>query len=391
MRARQALPLIVVLMGQLPGCNLDTDRAVTRQPPPAAPGRCATTAALFPQLLDFLEEGKFAPLRGVLERRLLPSEDGVQPDLSLKTVFAALVRIVAQLGLDQAAYFADVAARQEFKENLGPLLSTVLKFIDGRLDGVPRYEAGDAAAHFVARCDPDHLLTAIERLLRLYSPTYQKPWVLAVLEAALPLLEDPQLQPFLESFEQNAETGKPAVVSLLVQIMGFLADENFAISRVQTLLDSAVYPLVERDLEVKIQALVALLEEATSPEAGVLLPIQRAVRCGNMHPEERDVLLGLVYDVVIAPEVGPELIIDAATGVLVGEALIYELNLIADVVSVMRDDLSVRDDLQDLTVLLLSQPEVQVIVPVIIELIDELVLAELIEAIVTLLDGCGRD
>lgn len=388
--ARASCFVIVGLALGAIACSFDTDRAVERLPPPIPEGRCGTTATLFPRLLAFLREGRFAPLRDVLERRLLPAADGTQPDLSLKTVFAALVRVVSQLGLDQTAYFVDVAAKEEVEEELGPLISAALKLIDGRFDGVPRYEAGDAAAHFVARCDPDHLLTAIEGGLRLKSAQDGRPWVLVALEATVPLLEDPQLQPFLASFERNAETGKPAVVSLLAQIMGFLGDENFAISRVQTLLDSAVYPFAEPELEAKIRVLVDLMDEATSEDAGILQPLQRAVRCGMMHPEQRDVLLGLVFDVVVEPELGAELIVQSASGVLVGDALATELDLIADVVHVMRDDLSIRDDLQELTVMLLSQPESQRVVPVIIELIDRLVFAELVGAIVTLLDGCGR-
>ena len=67
-----------------------------------------------------------------------------------------------------------------------------------------------------------------------------------------------------------------------------------------------------------------------------------------------------------------------------------ELSLLADTVRLVRSDLTIRDDLRDLLVVLLSRPDVQKVVPVLVELLDRKVVTELLTALVTLLDGCGR-
>ncbi len=67
-----------------------------------------------------------------------------------------------------------------------------------------------------------------------------------------------------------------------------------------------------------------------------------------------------------------------------------ELDLFADVVKVIRTDLTIRDDLRETIAILLSSPDTKLTVPVLIELIDQGVLSELFEALAKLLSGCGR-
>jgi hypothetical protein len=380
----------LLLLLVLAGCNLDTDREAPYLAPPNEPGECGTTATLFPRLLAFLEEGRFEPLKQVLLSRLAPSEAEPLPDPSLRVVFNAIVRLVTQLGLAKTQDIAAIAARAELEQELSPLIVLLLEFVDGRLDGRDHYEAIEAGGYFVRVCDPDHLLTAVELLLRLESPSFDEPWLVAVLDALRPMLANPQIQPFLESFERNSETGRPAILSILVQIFAFIADENFAISRVETLLESAVYPAVDRELEDQIKVLVRLLDEATAAEAGVFEPLQEAVRCGMQHPEQRDALIGMAYDLVATEQVGLSSLLDSASGVLASEGLIAELSLFADTVRLVRTDLTIRDDLRALIVVLLSRPDVTMVVPVMIDLIEQKVLTELLQSLVVLLDGCGR-
>ena len=266
----------------------------------------------------------------------------------------------------------------------------VLEFVDGRLDGQAHYEVADATSFFIDRCDTQNLLTAVEGVMRLESPSAGRPWLVAVLDAVTPLLGNPTLKPFLTSFEEGGQAGKPAIVSILRQIMAFMADEEFAIERVQTLLDSAVYPLVDAQLEADIQRLVDLMGEATDPAAGVLLPLQGAMRCGMMYPEPRDVLLGLVVDLAASPEVGLDAVLEGV-GVLKLEVVVSQLELLAEVVRVLRTDEAVQVVLRDMLVLLLEQPAANQVVPVLIDALEDEILTELLNAVVTLLEGCGRD
>ncbi len=347
-----------------------------------APGACGTTETLLPKLALFLGEDRFEPLRAVIQKNF--------DDPALRTLLGAIVTLVSQLGLDRTELVVEIAKKGEIEANLAPLLVAALGLVDGRTDGTTRYAVPDAAALFIDRCDPDHLLTGVEGVLRFQSPSHGKPWLTATLQEASPLLSDPALGPFLDSFEQNAERGKPAIVSIGVQIMVFLADENFSIERVQTLLESAVYPLVSPALKAKIEVLVAMLDEATRPEAGILVPIQGAVRCGLMHPEARDQLLGFVYDLIASEEVGLNMIIDSTVAITSETGAKNELDLVADVVAIVRDDPKLSRDIRGLLSTLLSEPDVELTLPVVIELLDREVLGEALEAVAKLLSGCGR-
>lgn len=366
----------------LTSCSFDTDRSAPHVQSAIAAGACGTTETLLPKLFLFLREDRFEPLRRVLEKNY--------DDNGLRTLIGAVVRLVSGLGLDRTDLVLEAANKTEVEEKLAPLLVSMLEFMDGRTDNQSRYAAADAAAVFVRRCDPDYLMTAVEGVLRLQSPSHGKPWLTALLDESRPLLADPTLQPFLDSFERNAETGKPAVVALVVQIMIFLADDNFAIERVETLLESAVYPLVSPELRVKIEALVAMLDEATRPEAQILIPIQGAVRCGLMHTAERDAVIGFLYDLVASPELGLESILETTSALVGDDGAKNELSLLADTVAIIRDDPKVSDDLRELLATLLSVPDVELTVPVLIELIREEVAGEMLQAVAKLLGGCGR-
>ena len=377
------------------GCGLDTDRAAPPVAPAPTEGPCRGTADLIPNLLEFVSDGRLAPVKSVIEQRFLPSPSQPNPEPSLRSVAAAALRLVSALGLEQTAFLVQIAASDDIEEGLGPVVSRFLAFIDGRVDRRDHYDASDASAWFVARCDPDFLLTGIERLLRLESPSSSGPWLVAVVEAFDDLAADPTIAPFLSSFDGMGGQGRPAVISLLVQIMTLTADPNFDIARIETLLDSAVYPLVDPPLEARIRKMMVLLSEATDPAAAVLIPLQGSLRCGLQHPDQRDVLLGTIYDLLLARSLGTGPDEPGGLGdildVLRRPVVADQLNLLADAVAVVRDDLDGRDDLRDAAVVLLSTPDVRALVPVSIELIDEGVAAELVAALADLLITCAED
>lgn len=370
-------------------CSLDTDRPAPTVASPTQQGACGTTETLFPELLAFVRDDRFAPLREVVEQRFLPTEDEPNPQPSLRTIFDAALRLVTQLGLDETAYVAHLASTEQVETELGPLVVLALEYVDGRIGDRPRYEVLDAGAHFVRVCDPNHLLTAIEMLLRLESPSAGQPWLVAVLDELAALLGEPDLERFLTSFERNAERGRPAVISLVRQVMVFVADDNFAIGRIETLLDSAVYPNVEAPLEARIRRFVELLDEATSEEAGILVPLQGSLRCGLLHPTQRDAIIAFGYDLAFDEVVGLDVLLEGAA-FLSSDAVASELELLADVVRIVRTDLTLRDDLRETIAVLLSSPDAQRIVPVLIALIDEKIVTELLGGVVQLLGGCGR-
>jgi hypothetical protein len=376
----------VLALAILGACAFDSD-----EPAPAAPissrGQCASTEALFPKLFEFLADDRFRSLREVIERRLLPTAAEPNPDPSLRTVLAAIVRLVRQLGLDEAATAVHLGTQTEVETELAPLLAKMLSFIDGRIDGRDHYDVSEAAAHFVDVCDPDDLLSAIEAILRFQSPSRGMPWIVAVLDEVKLILAEPGLRPFLGEFMQNSERGRPAVVGLIRQIMAFIADEDFEISRVETLLESVVDPLVDASLEARIDSIVALLGEATARDVGILSNLQGALRCGLRSPIERDVIIGFIYDLAFSPELGLDALL-AGIDVIRVEAVQSELDLLADVVHVGRTDLTLRDDLRHLISLFLTKPDVEDATPVLIDLIESGVIAELLHGVLTILEGC---
>ncbi len=371
------------------GCGFDTDAEAPYLDPPNEVGTCGSTADLFPKLEAFVADGKYMPLKAVVQTHLQPTPANPVPDPSWRSVVNAILGLLTQIGLEEAGLVATIIADGQVEDQIGPLVSVVLEFMDGRLDGKDHYEVAESAALFVDRCDASYLLASVEGVLRLHSPSTNKPWLVAVLDAASPLLENPTLLPFLESFEQGGAEGRPAIVAVLAQIMGMLADEDFHISRVENLIESVVYPLIDAELETDLERLMVLLGEATDPNLEVFAPLQQAMRCGIRHPADRDVLLGFTYDLFITPEVGLQGVLEGV-GVLRLDVVVDQLDLLADVTHVLIVDDSVQRELRSLLILFLGRPVVDEVVPVLIDLFEEEILGELLSAVVTLLEGCGR-
>lgn len=384
----RTIPRLVLLWAALAlgACRFDNDDPAPEIPTTGRPA-CGDTASLFPKLFEFLAADHFSPLRVVVERKLLPTEANPNPDPSLRTVLADLVRLVRQLGLDETTAVAHLATQGEVEAKLTPLLVVILEFLDGRLDGQDHYAVTEAAAHFVDVCDPDDLLSALEDVLRFQSPSRGEPWVVAVFGELKLLLAEPMLAPFLTSFQQSQDTGRPAIIGLVRQIMGFVADDDFTIARVETLIESAVDPLVGASLEARIDRLVALLGEATDRQLGILPSLQGALRCGLRHPAQRDELIGFLYDLAISPSLGLERVLGGLE-VIELAAIQSELGLLAEVIKVARTDLTLRDDLRRLISLFLRRPEVGEATPVLIGLLNEGVITELLHGVLTILEGC---
>jgi hypothetical protein len=389
-RAQACAALGLVLAPALLGgtsCSLDNLEPAPYLAPPTAAGECGTTDTLLPQLLAFVRADGVAPLREVLERL-----SDARGELSLRTLLSAVVRLVSSLGLDRTATAVKLASTDRALDALEPLAETALALATGRADGQDRYDALEAVATLVDECPADDLLTALDGLVRFEvgPPEARRRWIALLSEDVSPLLQDPALEPLLESFEGEAQRGKPAVLALLGQILTFVADPTFRIERVETLLESALYPLVSMELRAKVERLVLRLEEITAPEVDVLPPLQRALACMNARPATRTALLGLVYDLITVDQLDLAGLLAAVDGV-VSEADGTELlDFVSGVLVVLRDDRVVQRQILGLVEVLLRRPDVEGIAPMLLELLEADVGSELLGAVGRLLEGCGR-
>jgi hypothetical protein len=381
---------ISLVMASLPACSFDSDEAA----PPlktmgTAPLNCGTTATVFPKLLTFIEEGRFAAIKEFVQRHLVAGAENPQPDVSVGTLISVAIKIVKSVGLDKTISLTELAANSEAIAEQKPLIMAALNFVNGKTDGKTHYEIGDAAAHFVRVCDPDHLLLAVERLAQFKSPS--KPgrlWLDVMIKEVVALLENPSIDPFLQSFESDSQSGRPAIVSLIAQIMGFLRQPDFHISRVETLLDSVVYPIVSNELRSDIERMVSLLGEATDAEVGILPALQGALNCGMRYPPQRDVIIGFLFDVLVSDEIGLRPTLVAASKLVSADDSTFLLGIVAELIQSIRADKRTRDDLLEFVALALQQPDIGLILPTVSELIESGVVGELLDAIQTILGEC---
>jgi hypothetical protein len=335
-----------------------------------------------------VEADRFEPLRAFIEARLVPGPEGPTAGPSLRSAVRALLDLVSQLGVMRTRQVLEAVRDPEVEGALAPLALAILRIVEGQVDGVERYEVTDAASRFVRTCDPDNLLGALEALLRLESRVEPgRPWIAVVFGRLEAILADPTAVPFLESFEREAARGRPAVVGLMARVMSFLALEVDPVPRVETLLESAVYPLVSAALEAKIRALLEVLGEATTPRAGVYGPLRGAMQCGNRQPGARDVLLGFLFDLAVTAELGVRGVLEGAAAFSSSSEL--ELALLADLLAAVRADVGARDELRSLLALVLEAEPAASVLPVLLELVEAGVLAELVDAAVQLLEGCS--
>lgn len=368
-------------------CSLDSSEPAPFVPSPTAAGECGTTDTLLPKLFTFVREEKIAPLRAVLER--FSTSRG---EVSLRTLLQAVVRLITELGLDHTAQAVRLQSTNAALESLEPLVQTALELVVGQSDGRPRYDATEAIATLVEECPAQDLLTSLDALIRFEvgPPGERRRWISALAKDVSPLIQDPALEPLLETFESNAERGKPAVVALLVQILTFVADPDFRIERVETLLESALYPLVGDALRGRIQRLVDRLAEITAPSANVLPPLQRALRCMNARPDTRAALIGLVYDLITVDEVDLAGLLATLDGLVDEDDSAELLDFVAEVLVTLRDDRVVQAQIFGFVEVILRRPDVEGVAPMLLEMLEADVAGEALAAVGKLLEGCGR-
>lgn len=382
-RMRARLLLFSALIGCSPAESLDAPFA----PPARQAGPCGTTEDLLPKLLAFVEGDRFGPLRDVIEADLVDADPRTAP-VTLRAATRALLDIIGQIGVTRARDLVTLARDDAIEGKLTFVVTSLLRVVDGRVDGKARYEVAGAAGRFIRTCDAGHLLGALEGLLRLRaSDRPERPWVVALLAELEGLLADPTVGPLLASFStEGAADGRPAVVALLGQVMIFLADEPVPVPRVRTLFQSAVYPLVDPPLEARLERLLDLLAQATAPEAGILDGLRAAMWCGNRQREPRDVLLGFAYDLAADEALGLQGILRAFS--VLRDTTDLELELLADLLRTVRLDLDARDELLGLLVVLLEPEAARRAIPVLLDLTEEGIVAEILDAIGTLFEGC---
>lgn len=311
--------------------------------------------------------------------------EGATP--SAREVVGAVLELTARLGLEQTRETVRSLTEPALGARLEPAALALLETLDGRLDGRTRYPVTGAAARFVRTCDPDNLLGAVERLLRLERP--DGPWLRALVAELRELLGLAEVQALLSRFELDEQVGRPAVVDLMGRVMLVLARDAAPVEGVRTLLESALHPVISAELQRRIAEVLRLLEEATDSRAAVLGPLQAAMRCGNRQAQARDVLLGFVYDLATVPELGVEGWVD---GVGALEALSSPaLARLADGIRALRSEPSSRDVLLEALATLLEPSSAERWVPVGVELIERGVVREGVEAVVRLLDDCEAE
>ena len=391
-RRYAGLSVVLTLGIVLPGCSFDTETpAPALETMGTPPENCGTTETVFPKLLAFIDDGRFDSLRSFVQRHLVTTEENPQPDVSTRTLVSVMLKLINSFGLDKTISLTDLASSSEILGEQKPLIMAALDFITGDLDGVSRYEVGDAGAHFIRVCDPDDLLLAAELLTAFESPSRPgEMWIDLMLKEIAIVVQNPTLDSFLEMFEKDSESGKPAIVAVIAQIMGLVRQPDFTISRVETVLESVVYPILSDDLRPNIDRMMGLLEEATNPEAGILIPLQGSIDCGMRHPTERDVIIGFLYDLLLAQDIGARMALVSVADLVSVEDSKFLLGIVSDLIASIREDRVTRDDLLEFFALILQQPDITLLLPTISELIVEGVLTELMEAIQSILGECNR-
>ncbi|MFO0724557.1 MAG: hypothetical protein U1E65_12290 [Myxococcota bacterium] len=387
MRRLASAALIVAVAA----CSFDSETPAPYLASPDTVGVCGSTETLFPKLLGFVRDNKLAPLKSIIESRLIPSATTPTPDPSLRALIEAVVRLATGLGLERAVTAVEIADRNETLHQLKPLLLVILRYVTGDLDTHPHYEAAQAGSVLFRTCDADNLLTAIESVLRL--PSKDDPhtrWIAALSKDLAAIIEDPTLTPFLTSFQKEGQMGRPAILALLAQLTTYFDDPTFDIQRIRTLLESAVYPAISNELRAKIEKIVDRLAEGTRPEAQILAPLQRAIHCLNTQAPERAALFGLVYDLVASPDVQLSSLLMTLDGLVSPDRASELLDFLADLIHVLREDRVAQKEILGFLSVLFEDKNAALVAPVLLEMVEDDLLGELSDGVVKILNGCGR-
>lgn len=373
------------------GCGLDLDRPAPASEPARVVGACGSTETLFAGLFQLSREGGLEDLRSLLTERSLLGPEGREPELSLRQVLGAAVRIVTRLGVRATREAAISLGEGPVAETLSSLVVETLRLAAGRVDGRTRYAATEAAAFYLRRCDAEPILTLAERGLRLLRADGQERWLVAVFRESASLLEDPAFDRFLRDFESSGERGRAAVVGLFNQIVGFLADEGFDVARVRALLEDSVYPLVDPALAAKLDGLLARFEEALGLDPMLQSAMQKVARCALVDEAPRRELLGFLYDLSASDAVELERLFAEASRLVSDAAQARFLDHVAGLFAAVRDEREAREDIFLLLAVFLEPPEVERALPLFIELFERELVSELFAGVATLLGGCEAE
>lgn len=370
---------LLCLLGGL-GCDVGFERPAPSSPPARGPGRCEQTASLAPRLLQALDDDDLAPWREVVHSRF----EGPEARPALRELIGAFLDVARRLGLEPARDLASSLLRPELGARLEPGAVALFETLDGRLDGMRRYEVLGAAGSFIRTCEPEPLLGALQVALRLERADGQR-WARDVLVGLRQLLELDEVATLSASFRLDGEVGRPAVVELLTRVMLVLGRDPDPMPALRTLIDSAVRPLLSAEAEAVVDRLIRLGEEASASSAWTTLGA--AFRCGNRRPEARDQLLGFVVDLAVVPELGAEGWLKSAEAL---ETLSdVELDGWAGVLEVFAESPGPRDTLLEGLAVLLEPDVAPRWAPVLLGLMEDGVLREVTEGLVALLDGCA--
>lgn len=387
-----AAPLLG-LLGALSGlsCSLDPETPAPIAEPPRVAGPCGTTENLLQGLFALSREGGLDDLRTIITEHSTPGRDGLEPDLALRNVLGAALRIITRLGIRATREAAISLGKGPVAESLSSIFEELLRLLDGQHDGRPRYDATKAMGFYLRRCDAVYMLTLAERGLRLERPGASgqpERWLAALLRESAALMKDPLFDQFLREFEESGEQGRGAVVGLLNQVLGFLADRDFEIGRVRALLESSVYPLVEPPLAARLDRFFSLFEEAVALDPMVQSSLQAVAACSLVDETARRDLLGLVYDVAASEALSLPDLLEEASRLVGEEADVAFLDHLAGLFSAVRDEREARQDIFVLLAVLLEPPDVERALPLVIELLRRDLVSELMFGVTTLLSGC---
>lgn len=388
---KRALVLVTWTAGVGLSCGLDLDRAAPEAEPARVVGACGTTETLFEGLFALAREGGLEGLREVLVAHSDEAAGSLRPEASLREVLGATIRVVTRLGIRATREAAISLGEGPVAETLSSLALEALRLAAGRLDGRDRYPAMQAAAFYLRRCDAEPILTLAERGLRLSRTEVPERWMAAFFRDSTQLLSDPEFERFLAEFEASGERGRAAVVGLLNQVVGFLADERFDVARVRALLEGSVYPLVEPSFAAKIDRLLLRVEEALELDATLQLAAQRVARCALVDEPSRREVLGFLYDLSASDAIELRALLQEASTLVANEAQAAFLDHLAGLAAAIRDEREARADIFLLAARFLEPPEVEKTLPLFIELFERSLVSELFAGVATLLGGCEAE
>ncbi len=373
------------------GCGLDVETPAPATESARAPGPCGTTENLFQGMFTLSREGGLEDLRTIITEHSAAGPMGRAPDLAIRNVLGAAIRIVTRLGISATREAALTLGKGPLAEWASSALVDGLRFTSGSLDGRARYAATESVAFYLRRCDAEPILELAERVLRLTRPSAEggeERWLAAFLGASGRLLAHPMLEPFLSDFEASGERGRAAIVGLLNQVAGFLADEDFDLQRVRALFESSVYTLVDPSLAAEFDGLLALLEEAVRLDPALQQALRGVAQCSLIDEGARREFLGYVYDFSTYPGLSLETLLAEGSTLVADPSQAPFLDHLAGLSAAISIEREARQDIFVLVAVLMERPEVERALPLLIQLFERDLVAELLYAVTTLLAGC---